>query len=185
MLRFGIISESDPAKGLARVKFGEDGIVTKWLPVLMQKTLQDQHAHSLDVNEHVVCLMDAHAEEGVILGAIYSTATAPPSDLQSADVAGAVFSDGSKVSFDRSSSTLLVEVAEAGTVTVKVGTAEHTITANGHTIKNTMSLKGWLESLCDALLAETHPTGTGPSGPPINAASYTAAKANLANIFEG
>lgn len=184
MLRFGTISESDPAKGLARVKFDEDEIVSGWLHVLVTKTLEDQFAHVPDVNEHVVCMMDERAETGVILGAIYSTATEPPADLQSEDVAGVVFKDGTKVTFDRASSALLVEVAAAGTVTVKVGNTEHTITANGHTIKAVMSLKAWLEALCDALVAETHPTGVGPSGPPVNAPQYVAAKAQLASIFE-
>lgn len=184
MLRYGTISESDPDKGLARVSFAEDGIVSKWLPVLVNKSLQDSFAHTFDTGEHVACLMDSRAEEGVILGAIYSSATAPASDLQSEDVAGAVFSDGAKVTYDRSAHTMLVELT-TGTVTVKVGTTEHTITSSGHTIKGTLSLKAWLESLLDQLVAETHPTAVGPSGPPVNAPAYVAIKAQLPLIFEG
>mgnify|MGYP002360255018 FL=1 len=184
MLRFGTVSETD-GKGMARVNFAADEIVSGWLHIAVTKSLDDQHAHQYDIGEHVACLMDENSEAGVILCAIYSKATEPPSELQSADVQGVVFKDGTKATFDRSSSTLLVEIATAGTVTVKVGTAEHTITRQGHTIKNTMSLKAWAEGLCDALAAETHTTPLGPTSPPINVAQYIALKGQLALIFEG
>lgn len=44
-------------------------------------------------------------------------------------------------------------------------------------------LKTQLELLADHLIAETHPTPVGPSGPPINSASYTAWKAQLVTIL--
>jgi hypothetical protein len=44
-------------------------------------------------------------------------------------------------------------------------------------------LKVQLEALADHLVAETHGTGTGPSGPPLNSASYIAWKAQLITIL--
>ena len=41
------------------------------------------------------------------------------------------------------------------------------------------TLLGLLEELIDAILAETHPTPVGPSGPPINAADYSSIKSRL------
>ena len=41
------------------------------------------------------------------------------------------------------------------------------------------TLLGLLEELCDALIAETHPTPVGPSGPPINSADYSSIKSRL------
>ena len=45
------------------------------------------------------------------------------------------------------------------------------------------TLVALIEELCDALGKETHPTPNGPSGPPINAASYTAIKNKAKNIL--
>ena len=45
------------------------------------------------------------------------------------------------------------------------------------------TLLGLLEELCDALQAETHPTPTGPSGPPINAADYSSIKSRLSTFL--
>jgi uncharacterized protein involved in type VI secretion and phage assembly len=39
--------------------------------------------------------------------------------------------------------------------------------------------KAGMEALFDAIVAITHPTAVGPSGPPINAAAFTALKAQL------
>jgi hypothetical protein len=41
----------------------------------------------------------------------------------------------------------------------------------------------WLDALCNALIAETHATGTGPSTPPINVAEYTSLKSTLRRIL--
>ena len=41
------------------------------------------------------------------------------------------------------------------------------------------TLLGLLEELCDGLLAETHPTPLGPSGPPINSSTYSSIKSRL------
>ena len=45
------------------------------------------------------------------------------------------------------------------------------------------TLVALIEELCDALSKETHPTPNGPSGTPINAASYSAIKSKAKNIL--
>ncbi|MGI9158242.1 MAG: phage baseplate assembly protein V [Saprospiraceae bacterium] len=173
MLKFGNICDIDAAKGLARVEFDDDGITSAWLPVVTLGSSGNKYSHAFDVNEHVACLMDENAENGVIIGAIYSNAAQP--DGGNKDNVRVKFSDGAEVQYDRAASKL----------TVKVGTTELDVTEDGFTVKRGgETLKAILTDLIDAILAETHPTGTGPSGTPINAAQYTAIKNRLPNLFQ-
>lgn len=77
MLRFGIVSQIDPINVQARVSFEDDESTSYWLPVLQTKTLKDKFYAMPDIGEQVACLMDANSEDGVILGAIYSTEDVP------------------------------------------------------------------------------------------------------------
>jgi len=72
MLKFGIVTNINPALAQARVQFADDDILSFWLPILQQKTQKDKFYAIPDIGEHVACLMDENSEEGVILGAIYS-----------------------------------------------------------------------------------------------------------------
>ena len=65
MIRFGTISETDPEKYLARVKFEADGIVSDWLPLVSFGTMETKVEFPLDVDEQVCCLMDERCEDGV------------------------------------------------------------------------------------------------------------------------
>lgn len=77
MLRFGIISQINPNLAQARVNFGDDDSTSFWLPILQTKTLKDKFYSIPDVGEQVACLMDDNSEDGVILGAVYSTEDIP------------------------------------------------------------------------------------------------------------
>ena len=77
MLRFGIVSQIDPINVQARVSFEDDESTSYWLPVLQTKTLKDKFYAMPDIGEQVACLMDENSEDGVILGAIYSTEDVP------------------------------------------------------------------------------------------------------------
>ena len=77
MLRFGIVSQIDPINVQARVSFEDDESTSFWLPVLQTKTLKDKFYAMPDIGEQVACLMDENSEDGVILGAIYSTEDVP------------------------------------------------------------------------------------------------------------
>lgn len=123
MLRFGTISEVDANKGLARVKFPEDGIVSGWLPVLQKNTLKNKHSHTYDVDEHVACLMDGNAENGVIMGAVYSKNELPGA-VKGANIEGVQFDDGTKIKYDRSAKVLTVDCAGDVTVICKNATIQ-------------------------------------------------------------
>lgn len=77
MLRFGIVSQINPLLAQARVNFGDDDSTSFWLAVLQTKTLKDKFYSMPDIGEQVVCLMDENSEDGVILGAIYSSEDVP------------------------------------------------------------------------------------------------------------
>lgn len=77
MLRFGIISQINPNLAQARVNFGDDDSTSFWLPILQTKTLKDKFYSIPDVGEQVACLMDDNSEDGVILGAVYSSEDIP------------------------------------------------------------------------------------------------------------
>ena len=77
MLRFGIVSQIDPINVQARVSFEDDESTSFWLPILQTKTLKDKFYAMPDIGEQVACLMDENSEDGVILGAIYSTEDVP------------------------------------------------------------------------------------------------------------
>lgn len=77
MLRFGIVTQINPISVQARVNFGDDDSTSFWLPVLQTKTLKDKFYSMPDIGEQVACIMDENSEDGVILGAIYSSADLP------------------------------------------------------------------------------------------------------------
>lgn len=77
MLRFGIVSQINPVLAQARVNFGDDDSTSFWLPILQTKTMKDKFYSIPDIGEQVACLMDENSEDGVILGAIYSTEDTP------------------------------------------------------------------------------------------------------------
>lgn len=115
MMRFGTVSERDSSAGLLRVEFTEDGIVSDWLPMVVAAGAKNSFFALPDVGEQVACLMDAHAENGVVLGAIYSADTKPKQ--ASDDISSVQFSDGTKVIYDRQAHTLLIDTV--GDVTIK------------------------------------------------------------------
>lgn len=97
--RYGIVSEKDSTKGVIRVHFDDDDIVSDWIPVIQASTLTNKHFDLPDVNSHVACLMDEFNENGVCLGCIYSEADTVPAG--SADkVKQYLFEDGSFIKYD-------------------------------------------------------------------------------------
>jgi phage baseplate assembly protein V len=105
MLRFGTISEVKPEKGLAKVNFAEDGIVSAWIPIVQNNTLGDKNYRSMKVNEHVACMMDEHCENGVIVGAIYNSTDTPP---YAGEKVGVKFEDGTEIVYDKGAGTYTI-----------------------------------------------------------------------------
>ena len=106
MLRFGIVSQIDPINVQARVSFEDDESTSYWLPILQIKTLKDKFYAMPDIGEQVACLMDENSEDGVILGAIYSTEDV--SATQSEKQLSVNLEDGSYINADKENQTLTV-----------------------------------------------------------------------------
>ena len=83
-----------------------------------RKTFGDHDYHMPDVGEHVACLIDAHNEEGVVLGAIYSAAD--PAPVADQDKRHLSFKDGTKIEYDREAHRLTVELPD-GQARAEVG----------------------------------------------------------------
>lgn len=172
MLVFGIISEVDAPKGLARVQFPDlDGIVSNWLPMSVPLTLNDKFSIPFFVNEHVWCMMDEKLEYGVIGGAIYSTADSPGS-LGNTNKVGINFAQGLNIEYNRSNGTLSitgngkVDIDITGEVDIKATTkvtinapVEVDITAAITKITGNVSVVGTLTA--GAIAASAGSGGTG------------------------
>lgn len=119
-IRFGKVSAIDPAKCRVRVVLADyDDLETAWLPVLVRKSLRDQDYSMPDLGEHVALLLDAHGEDGLVLGAIYSSVTLPP--VQTEDKRHITFADGGSVEYDRATGDLMV--IAMGRVVVEAATS--------------------------------------------------------------
>lgn len=163
MIRFGIICDIDAAKGLARVDFIEDGIVSDWLPIIVPKGLGDSFSWMLDINEQVACLMDKHAEDGVILGAIYSNANQPNGGNK--DKFRVVFSDDTVIEYDRAAHKLTADVK--GAVEVKATGDVDVETATNATVKAVLVTLDAPNVTCTGILTAAQiatAPGTGGTG---------------------
>ena len=107
MLKFGIVTNINPALAQARVQFADDDILSFWLPILQQKTQKDKFYALPDIGEQVACLMDENAEEGVVLGAIYSAADATP--VSSKNQLMIKFEDESYINFNKETGILTLK----------------------------------------------------------------------------
>lgn len=171
--KYGFITETDPDKAMARVKFEDDGILSPWLAISMPRTKGDQSYTLPDPGEHVWCMLDEYGDTGIIGGAIYSEADPPATPGE--DIQWVTFSDGTVVKYDRAAHQLQV----------KVDTTELLINRDGFTVKRGSET---LEKLISDLLAEilkiTVTTPNGPSGTPINAAAFTAIKNRITTLLK-
>ncbi|MCP4021565.1 MAG: phage baseplate assembly protein V [Desulfobacteraceae bacterium] len=88
-------------KGRVRVKFPDtDGIVSKELPVLFQKTKDNKDFDMPDVDEQVVCIFLANGmEQGFVIGSPYSNEDKPP--VTDPDKTHYEFKDGTWFEYDR------------------------------------------------------------------------------------
>ena len=141
----GIVKAAKP--GFARVQFPDlDGLLSDWLPLVVKKSLKDRECLTLDVGEHVACILDENFEAGCVLGAIYSDADKAP--VESPDKMHFSFFDGGLFEYDRSSGTLTivttgpVNVTAEGPVTVKA--PKVTIDAPQTTCTGNLLVKGKL-----------------------------------------
>jgi phage baseplate assembly protein V len=188
MLKYGTVSEVND-KGLVRVEWEEDEIVSNWMGFLQPKTKDDSYWCIPDIGEFVVCLVDENGDTGVVLGSIYTTKTAP--QLKGLDITAVKFKDGTEIEYDRAAHTLRLKVV--GDVTIECANA--TIIADGNvkvdaptadftgnvTIEGELLVYENIDSLGEiaaandvtaglgliSLLTHKHPTPVGPTSTPI------------------
>ncbi len=106
MLRFGIVSQINPVLAQARVSFEDDESTSFWLPILQTKTLKDKFYSMPDIGEQVACLMDENSEDGVILGAIYSSEDVPA--VSSEKQISLNLENNSLINIDKETNTLTI-----------------------------------------------------------------------------
>lgn len=118
----GIVVAIDEQSCRARVKFPDrDDMISAWLPVMQSFCVGNQEYRLPDEGNQVVCLMDVHYEDGVVLGAIYSDADPPP--VADKDLFYRRFKDGSTLVYDRKNHKLTagiqgdIEISATGTIT--------------------------------------------------------------------
>ena len=104
MLRFGTVTSINPLTARARVQFAEDGMNSYWLAVLQNKTFKDKFYSMPAVGEQVACLMDQNSEDGVILGALYTTDDTPI--IETEKQVSANFEDGTFANVDKETQTI-------------------------------------------------------------------------------
>lgn len=169
MIRFGTISDADYDGGLFRVQFQADDIASYWLSPVHLVTRSAKAFAPLSIGEHVACLMDENAEDGVILGAIYSKADKPSGNE-------------ARTFIDFLNKVLVEYDSTAGALKIKNNNCEVIVTSSTVTIqKGTETLGGVLSDLIDQMVLETHLSAApgSPTGPPVNLAAYNAIKARL------
>lgn len=112
-LRKGIVSSVNREKCTVRVMFPDwDEKVSFDLPVMQKNTLNTKYYWLPEVDEQVICGFFANgAQEGVVLGAIYSDADKVPTEfLVSDDCDGVLFSDGTIIRYDTKNHKLTIDV---------------------------------------------------------------------------
>lgn len=168
MLRFGIVSQIDPINVQARVSFEDDESTSYWLPVLQTKTLKDKFYAMPDIGEQVACLMDENSEDGVILGAIYSTEDV--SATQSEKQLSVNLEDGSYINADKENQTLIVAFSKMKLI----GNIEHegtfTNTAGIKSNSDITDKTSSMQAMRDTYNPHTH---TGNQGSPTSAPNKT------------
>ncbi len=131
MFRVGIVKTQDAVNCRVRVTFPDRNQMTSWwLPVCVPKSQNDKAYWIPDVGEQVVCLMDEHDEDGVVLGSIYSSADLPPAS--SADKWHITMKDGATFDYDRAAHALAVSIPSGGTVSLMANGATIQIDASGN-----------------------------------------------------
>ncbi|NCC98012.1 MAG: hypothetical protein EOM02_14395 [Synergistales bacterium] len=101
VLRFGYVSDFDPAKKLVRVRFPDkNNLVSGWLQLLCSNTKENKDEINLDIGEHVVCLMAGNGiEVGVVMGALWDEKNLPI--IADGDIRVSTYKDGTTVWVDR------------------------------------------------------------------------------------
>ncbi|MCU7097927.1 phage baseplate assembly protein V [Salmonella enterica] len=103
----GIISDIDEVKVCVRVTLPEcDDLRTNWLPILQRNSQNNKDYWLPDIGEQVEVLLDDNGEDGVVLGAVYSSVDTAP--VASLDKRYVQFADGAAFEYDRKEHQLTI-----------------------------------------------------------------------------
>jgi len=117
MLKFGVVSATDPSTCRVRVKYQDnEGIESYWLAVTQRQAYGTRDYHMPEIGEQVACLVDEHNEEGVVLGGIYSAAD--PTPVASQDKRHVAFKDGGVIEYDASAHRATVTLPGQARITL-------------------------------------------------------------------
>ncbi|QST27717.1 phage baseplate assembly protein V [Escherichia albertii] len=133
----GIISDIDEVKVCVRVTLPEcDDLRTNWLPILQRNTQNNKDYWLPDIGEQVEVLLDDNGEDGVVLGAVYSSVDTPP--VTDKDKRYVRFSDGATIEYDRKQHRLTITAPQVDikgnvSVTGNISASGSIIDAGGNT----------------------------------------------------
>lgn len=110
IIKIGEVSSVNPAACTARVVFDDDdSLVSYDLPILQRNTYSNQDYQMVQPGEDVLCIfLPTGEEDGFILGSFYAGEIAPPESSQ--DKRTVVFSDDTRISYDRASHELTITI---------------------------------------------------------------------------
>jgi phage baseplate assembly protein V len=150
-IKRGIVKENDPKTGRSRVEFvDEDESVSHWLAWNMPAAGGTKIFHAPDIGSQVNCALDRHGEDGLILGARYSTEDTPPT--QNDKLIKMLLEGGADFGYDKASGTLIFKLTsiriEANLTVIGDIDTTGTLTNNGKNV------------------GSTHTHVSAPSGPP-------------------
>ena len=110
LIRIGEVSSIDVNKSTARVVFDdEDSLVSYDLAVLQRNTFKNHDYGMPDIGEDVLCIFLPNGQEdGFVIGSFYAGEVKPPES--NGNKRTVVFSDGSRVCYDREAHNLTLTI---------------------------------------------------------------------------
>lgn len=117
IIKVGRVHSINPQKATVQVYFYDDdsgdgdSLVSYHLQVVQNNTYKNKDYFMPDKGEDVLCLFLPHGSiDGFVLGSVYAGGNTPPESTE--DKRTVVFADDTKVSYDRSTHHLSVEIEE-------------------------------------------------------------------------
>lgn len=167
MHRTGIVSQVDAATHRVRVRWpAHDNVESQWLQVASAAALATRSFGLPRVGEQVVALLDDRAEDGVVIGSIFSSADPPPA--VGATVRRVEWPDGAAVEYDPATERMRVTLPAGGMLEL-AGAASAIALAT--------KVEAELAAVQSSLDSHTHPAGTlvaPPLGGPVSGSTGAA-----------
>lgn len=109
MIKVGKVVAIDEKNCKVRVQLlDNDGVMTYWLPVVVNKSQKDKFYWLPDIGEEVICAFLEHGiEQGFVLGAIYNEKDKVP--VGGKDKFHVRFEDGTTIEYDRKAHKLTIQ----------------------------------------------------------------------------